>query len=131
MVTNETHGTFDDILVMATPQLRPVCQSLRNQITSLHKSFVEVVWPKHKIASFGTGPKKMTEHYAYIAVQDSHVNLGFYYGASLPDPSGLLEGTGKKLRHVKVRDTSSSNNPALTALLRAAIADRKRHASEA
>ena len=127
MAINETHGTFDDILAMATPRLRPVCQSLRNQITSLHEAAIEVVWPKHKIASFGTGPKKMSEHYAYIAVQDSYVNLGFYYGASLTDPSGLLEGTGKKLRHVKVRDVSSSKNPALTALLRAAIADRKRH----
>lgn len=131
MATNETHGTFDDILATATPQLRPVCESLRHQITSLHKGFVEVVWSKQKIASFGTGPKKMTEHYAYIAVQASHVNLGFYYGSSLPDPNGLLEGTGKKLRHVKVHDISSSNSPGLTALLRAAIADRKRHASEA
>lgn len=131
MATNETHGTFDDILAIATPQLRPVCESLRKQITSLHKDFFEVVWPKHKIASFGTGPKKMTEHYAYIAVQESHVNLGFYHGASLPDPKGILEGTGKKLRHVKIHDVSSSNSPAISALLRAAIADRKLHTSEA
>jgi hypothetical protein len=45
----------------------------------------------------------MTEHYAYIGVQKSHVNLGFYYGAILPDPDGLLEGRGKKLRHLKIR----------------------------
>lgn len=130
MAINQTHGTFDDILAMATPPLRPVCESLRQQIISLHKGFFEVVWPKQKIASFGIGPKKMTEHYAYIAVQDSHVNLGFYYGTSLPDPSGLLQGAGKKLRHVKVHAISSGNSPALIALLRAAIADRQRHASE-
>ena len=131
MASNDTHGTFDDILKMASPALATVCESLRSRIASLHAGYVEIVWPNHRIASFGVGPKKMTEHYAYIAVQDSHVNLGFYHGASLPDPSGLLEGTGKNLRHIKVRDASSSNSPAIIALLSAAIADRKRHASKA
>ena len=131
MDTNETHGTFDDILTIASLSLRPVCQSLRKQIAALHESSVEIVWPKQRIASFGVGPKKMTEHYAYIAVENSHVNLGFYHGTSLPDPSGLLEGTGKNLRHIKIRDVSSSNSPAVIALLRAAIADRKRHVGKA
>jgi hypothetical protein len=128
---NPTHGTFDDIVVSATPKLRPICESLRRVIVSLHRDFVEVVWPRQKIASFGVGPKKMTEHYAYIAVLGSHVNLGFYHGASLTDPSGLLEGTGKNLRHVKLRDVTSTKSPAITALLRQAIADRRRYAAEA
>lgn len=128
---NPTHGTFDYILRSATPQLRPLCESLRRLIVSLHKDFVEVVWPRQKIASFGVGPKKMTEHYAYIAVLGSHVNLGFYHGAALTDPSGLLEGTGKNLRHVKLHDVASAKSPAITALLREAIADRKRYATEA
>ena len=127
---NPTHGTFDDILVSATPELRAICKSLRQVIVSLHKDFVEVVWPRQKIASFGVGPKKMSEHYAYIAVLGSHVNLGLYHGASLTDPSGLLEGVGKNLRHVKLRDDASAKSPAITALLREAIADRKRYAAE-
>lgn len=131
MDANETHGSFDDILAMASPALQPVCESLRAQVAELHADFVEIVWPNHRIASFGVGPKKMTEHYAYIAVQNSHVNLGFYHGTSLPDPAGLLEGTGKKLLHIKIRDVSSSHSPAVIALLRAAIADRKRHAGRA
>ncbi len=131
MAPTDTHGTFNDILAIASPALRPVCASLREQIASLHMGFVEIVWPKQRIASFGVGPKKMTEHYAYIAVQDSHINLGFYHGSSLPDPSRLLEGTGKSLRHIKIRDVSSSNSPAVIALLRAAIADRKHHAGKA
>ena len=77
MAINETHGTFDDVLATAKPELRPVCESLRRLIASLHNNFVEVVWRRQRIASFGVGPKKMAEHYAYIAVQRSHVNLGF------------------------------------------------------
>jgi hypothetical protein len=130
MISKETHGCFDDILATARPGVCPVCRALRLLIASLHPRFVEVVWPRQKIASFGVGPKKMTEHYAYISVQPSHVNLGFYHGAPLNDPAGLLEGTGRRLRHVKVRTLSDSKNPAITALLRQAIADRKRHAAE-
>jgi hypothetical protein len=121
-----THGSFDDILAAARPGLRPVCKALKALIASLHKGCIEVVWPRQKIASFGVGPKKMTEHYAYIGVQGSHVNLGFYHGASLPDPAQLLEGTGKELRHVKLRSVADSKRPAIRALLREAIADRKR-----
>jgi hypothetical protein len=122
---NQTGTAFEDILQSASPELRRICESLRRLIASLHKDSIEIVWPRQKIASFGVGPKKMTQHYAYIAVLNSHVNLGFYHGASLSDPSGILEGTGKKLRHVKLHDADSAKDPEISALLRAAIADRK------
>ena len=128
MVTDRTHGTFQDILMCAPPALRPVCEALRRSIVALHKEFIEVAWPRQKTASYGVGLRKMSEHYAYIAVHGAHVNLGFYHGASLPDPRRLLEGMGKNLRHVKLRDAASVKRPAVRALLRAAIADRKRGA---
>jgi hypothetical protein len=126
MAGTDTHGTFDDILALASPELRPVCEALRRRIASSHKGFVEVVWPKQRIASFGVGPKKMTQHYAYIAVHGAHVNLGFYYGASLVDPQGILEGNGKTLRHIKLGDVASARSSAVANLLRQAIADRER-----
>lgn len=116
--------SFKDILALASPPLRPVCESLRSLVASQHAGFVEVVWPKLKIASFGVGPRKLTQHYAYIAIFSSHINLGFYHGASLADPVGLLEGTGRKLRHVKIRDLPSVQSEALAGLLRQAIAER-------
>ncbi len=115
---------FEDILTIATPELRPVCESLRQLIAELHANFIEVVWLNHKIASFGVGLKKMTEHYAYISVHGSHINLGFYRGALLIDPEGLLEGTGKKLRHIKFRDVLATKSAAVAALLSQAIAER-------
>ena len=130
MAYSDTHGRFDDVLALAKPALRPVCVSLRDQIAAMHPGFVEVVWPKQKIASFGVGPKKMSEHYSYIAIHGSHVNLGFYHGTSLTDREGLLEGTGKQLRHVKLCDVPSTRSGAIASLLRQAIAERKRHAIE-
>ena len=77
MATNETHGTFSDFLVLASPELRPVCEALRDRIAALDADFIEVVWPRQKIACFGVGPRKMTEHYVYTGLQKSHVNPGF------------------------------------------------------
>ena len=58
--------------------------------------------------------------FAYIAAHKAHVNLGFYDGAALTDPKGLLEGTGKKMRHVKITDADAIDTEGLTALLRQA-----------
>src|SRR5258708_26931851 len=127
MATNKTHGSFEDILRVAGPRLSPLCKALRNLVASLDEDYFEVVWPRHKIASFGVGPRKMTEHYAYIGVQDAYVNLGFYHGASLDDPDGVLEGTGKQLRPVKVRNLTGAKNPALKGLVLDAIAERRRY----
>ena len=131
MITASAHGSFEDIVASAKPDLRPVCVSLRRTIAALHRNVVEVAWPRQRIASFGVGPRKISEHYAYIAVHASHVNLGFYHGATLTDRAGLLEGTGTRLRHVKLREVSATRNPAVVALLRQAIADRKRYARTA
>jgi hypothetical protein len=127
MPINKTHGSFEDILRAAGPRLRPLCQALRNLVASLDKDFIEVVWARQEIASFGVGPKKMTEHYAFIGIQSSYVNLGFYHGAALRDQTHLLEGTGKRLRHVKIRNAAEVKNAAIAALLRNAIDDRRKH----
>ena len=128
MSANETQGSFKDILAAAKPQLRPVCKLLRRLIVALHGGYIEIVWPKQRIASFGVGLKKMSEHYAYIAIQGSHINLGFYRGATLTDPQHLLEGIGKNLRHIKIRDIAATKDPAVAALLRHAIGERERYA---
>jgi hypothetical protein len=124
MKNSTSHGKFSDLLEVIDESKRSTCIALRNLIASIHKDAFEVAWLKQEIVSFGVGPKKMTEHYAYIGIQKSYVNLGFYHGATLRDPSGLLEGTGKKLRHIKIRSMETIGFPAIKALLKAAIADR-------
>ena len=128
---NDTHGTFSQIRAAASPSLRPVGDYLRKLIKSVNPKCVEIVWPRQKIASFGVGPRKMSQHYAYISVQKSHLNLGFYHGSSLKDPHRLLEGTGKNLRHLKIRDMAQARSPAIAALLVEALADRRPYSNEA
>lgn len=62
----------------------------------------------------------------YISAAKDRVNLGFCDGVDLHDPKGLLEGTGKRLRHVKVRSTAAARDPALAALVRDAVRVRTR-----
>ena len=64
--------------------------------------------------------------FAYVAILKAHVNIGFFQGASLNDPAGLLEGAGKRMRHVKLKPGQAFDAKALSALIEAAYADIKR-----
>src|ERR1700682_4273442 len=58
--------------------------------------------------------------FGYVNIFTSHVNVGFFHGAALPDPARLLQGTGKFMRHVKVRSGTATNPAALSRLIDAA-----------
>ena len=55
--------------------------------------------------------------FAYVNVFTAHVNVGFYQGASLPDPAGLLLGEGKRMRHVKLKPDAPIDRTAITKLI--------------
>ncbi|MFO0758142.1 MAG: DUF1801 domain-containing protein [Byssovorax sp.] len=61
--------------------------------------------------------------FAYVAAFRQHANVGFFFGALLPDPAGLLEGTGKRGRHVKLRPGRPVDAGALGSLVDAAYVD--------
>jgi hypothetical protein len=61
--------------------------------------------------------------FAYVNTFKAHVNVGFFYGAMLEDPCGILQGTGKRMRHVKLTPHEEADMPALRRLIEAAYAD--------
>jgi len=63
--------------------------------------------------------------FAYVNVFKAHVNVGFFLGAALKDPAQLLEGTGKRMRHVKLKPGMSLDTKALGALIDEAYAEVK------
>lgn len=67
--------------------------------------------------------------FAYVDAFTAHVNVGFFRGAELPDPDGLLEGTGRFMRHVKLRPGADVDVRGLTTLIHNAYADMKRRSS--
>jgi hypothetical protein len=124
MRTIEDYGTFEDAVAKAGEHAREMASQLRALVAEVMPDVVEVPWPRMRMASYGVGPKKKTEHFCYISAQKDDVNLGFYYGAELPDPEGLLQGTGKLLRHVKIREANAIRGKALRRLLELASRHR-------
>lgn len=64
--------------------------------------------------------------FGYVNVFTSHVNVGFFAGACLPDPGAMLRGTGKRMRHVKVSPVVAYDRDGLKTLIGAAYTDMKR-----
>jgi len=124
-MTDTKFGTFDELMDIAVPEMRPVVRRLREIVFAVDPDSVEVVRLGDRAATYGVGPKKMSEGYAYIIPHKNWVNLGFYMGVELPDPAGLMEGTGKKLRHVKVRSLEFAEKPEIRTLLEEALTERR------
>ena len=114
------NGTFDEVIAQASPQVQALARAGRALLADVMPGITEVPWARQKIAGYGVGPKKMSQHFCYLAPFKRHLNFGFFYGAHLPDPHGLLEGGGKDLRHVKIRQLSELERPALRQLVEAA-----------
>jgi Domain of unknown function (DU1801) len=130
-MNNAAHGTAAEVRAGCTGDLELIFDYLYTVIRKHSANCVEIAWPTQRIVSFGVGPKTMSEHHCYIAVYAAHINLGFYHGATLSDPSGILEGTGKGLRHVKVSSVEAAKNPSIVDLIRRAFADREKFKNEA
>ena len=111
-------GSFEDVVAKSAPEIRKIAERLRSLVADVLPGVTEVCWPNLRIASYGVGPKKMSEHFVYIAPSSKHVNLGFYYGAEFLD--ARLEGTGKSLRHAKIHTLAEAGDPKLAELVRRA-----------
>jgi hypothetical protein len=86
---------------------------------------LEVLHDGHPTACIGDAA------FGYVNAFKAHVNVGFFRGAEIADPEGLLQGTGRFMRHVKLRPGHDCNAAALTRLIEVAYADmRKRVRTE-
>lgn len=115
---------FDEVMEYFDPDIREIAGAARALIFDVLPATVEVVWPRQRTIGYGTGPKKMSEHFCAIAPYKRHVILVFNYGSELPDPQQLLEGSGKLFRHVRLESVDDVQRPAVRELLELAITHR-------
>jgi|SRR5688572_4895395 len=101
------------------PELCTIAREWFTHIRRCGDDVVELIHDGCPVACIEDAP------FAYVDSYTSHVNVGFYYGASLEDPAGLLQGSGKHMRHVKLRPAQKVNVAALRKLIDAAYADIK------
>lgn len=110
----------DTFLKGYSPQVREIAVKARETIFSVLPNATEKVYPGWKVIQYGTDAG-MKNVFAAISPLRERVNLGLANGAELPDPEGLLEGTGKGIRHVKLTSADAAATPAVRALLEGAV----------
>ena len=84
-------------------------------------SACESIFRSYALALWYSFTGRMSESFCYIGVSSNHVNLGFSRGAELPDPDGVLEGSGKQMRHIKIRRPEDLERPHLRRFIRESI----------
>ena len=112
-------AAIDAWLNEQAPELGAIAQTWFIQMRECGDDVRELMHDGCPVACVGDAP------FGYVNVFKAHVNVGFFFGAALEDPAGLLEGTGKRMRHVKVKPGADLNVTALSALVDLAYVDIK------
>lgn len=109
----------EKLLASSDPAIAELARDACTRILELYPAAVVTVDGGDIGFGSGTGYKGLV---FVVAPHSKHVTLGIWGGAELPDPAGLLEGSGKVHRHVKLRQPADLERPELHALLTEALA---------
>ena len=122
MATKAKTGSVDDLLKRYTPEVQKWALALRRQVRAEARGITEHVYLGWRVIMFCRGKDAaMKSMFCGIGPLKNGVNLYFAQGAQLPDPHHRLEGTGKGMRHVKIRSDEDLRKPGLRQLIRAAF----------
>ena len=121
---DDMNNSVDDFLAVCSPAVRDLALQLRTTIRRSMPGALEQVDLPSNMIGYGFD-RTYTGLICSITPYKAHVSLMFAHGAKLPDPSHLLEGAGKGVRHVQIRTPADIENPAVQALLAAAAAVAK------
>lgn len=108
---------IDTWLDEQVPELGAIARTWFVRMRECGRDARELMHDGCPVACVGDAP------FGYVNVFRAHVNVGFFHGAELPDPMRLLEGNGKRMRHVKAKPGAAPDVAALSALIDAAYAD--------
>ena len=120
-------AAFEAVIADAPPAVQALARAVRALVYDVLPETVEVVWPQQGSTGWGTGPRKMSDQFAYMLPFKGHVTFGFYYGAELPDPAGLFGGPSTNkgtMRSVRIAALGDVERPELRALVDAATRHR-------
>jgi hypothetical protein len=121
VIKDERLGIADEIRANLSASVLPVFDRLRTLMSVIDDQSTETASPREKALYYTLGRGKMTDGYAYIMAHSEHVNLGFFHGDVLSDPQKILEGNGKKLRHVKLRTVDEVDAPRVRDMIETAF----------
>ncbi|HEX6543993.1 MAG TPA: DUF1801 domain-containing protein [Ktedonobacterales bacterium] len=108
---------IDELFPTTSEPVRDILAQVRGMVRDSLPDATEIFYH----GSLGYGPTASGfDRILYVAPQNGYVNLGFFYGTEIPDPQGLLEGSGRRMRHTKIKSVLAAQNPALIPLVREA-----------
>jgi hypothetical protein len=116
---------LEDFLEDYKPEVRNLALQLRDLIYEVDADVIEQIDKPAHLLAYGYA-KTYTHLMCVIILYKDYVNLGFPRGIDLPDPEGLLEGTGKRARHVKITDLEQIEAPEVAALIQASADETPR-----
>jgi hypothetical protein len=122
-VTSDTGLAFDRHLDATAPAVADIARALRLTVLEGFPDAVETFDQADGLLAFGTGRSLRDFSFAIIP-HKAHVNLQLADGVDLPNPDGRIEGTGKRIRHVKVRSVEDARAPWVRAAIAAQLAQR-------
>ena len=112
-------SSFDEWLKDQPDELKPLICGVRDAIVAAGYNFQEATkWgsPCYWL------PEISRRNIVWFQHHNDYIRLGFFNGVTMPDPDGLLEGTGKRLRHIKIYEISAADRKILTKYVRASAA---------
>lgn len=115
------NSELDVFLASYAPAVQELARRARELILAIMPDAIEQFDAPARLIAYGFD-RTYRGLVCGITLQKSYVNLMFARGTELPDPAGLLTGTGKHARHVKIQHPEDLASPALRALLEAAVA---------
>ena len=95
------------------PAIRELALDARDLVLKVLAPSNESVLDVYTLAMNYGFSERMKDQVVYIAVYTRHVNLGFQHGARMADPEGVLEGSGKQLRHISIKSHADLGNPVI------------------
>jgi hypothetical protein len=119
---------LDALLEQQSPTVRDVYRALRSLVREVAPDATEQFDLPDRLLAFGFGPPggiRLKSQAIGLIPHSAHVNVQLADGADLNDPAGIVEGTGKRVRHVKCRSVDDVRRPALRSLLEEQAARRR------
>lgn len=109
-------------LAVYHPHVSHLALALREIVLEEAPDAIESIVKSYAVAiGFSFTGKPLKDGFCHVVTYATHVNLGFNRGALLPDPSRILKGNGKSIRHVTIKDQGELEKPAIRKYLQAAI----------
>ena len=123
MAEKSPERRLTDFIGKFSPEVARTARSARAKIHELLPSALELVYDNYNALAIAFGPtERASDIILSIALYPRWVSLFFARGASLPDPSQVLRGSGNQMRHVVLEPVSMLDTPALRTLIKVAVA---------